>query len=419
MQFSRFKRFFFVLKGWFPFTWGGLLLLTGSIYALLMLGGKRQDFIMIVTGGVGVFLSLIGLLSTLVGGIVIRFRNRGLQTEARLSLVENIETPTSYVLPKPWWLPLAQCSWAWVLPRVSHRTENRKEWVTFHRRGEWTEILRVFYIEDPFGFTRVSFQAKHPCQIRVAPNVGKLSSTIMIQGFQSGGDFSHPEGEPIGDRIDIRNYSPGDPVRYILWKVYARTGQLVVRQPERAFQPANRLSAYLISHESDVASAGAAWYTIQNNLLGQDWRFGLDGSSEPLSEKDKALDEIIRSSSFKGVPSDGLLQFTQAVLSEGSQRLLIFAPPSEGPWVENVIAASRLLNVQVVLGIDGLSSTGSFSRMMRYVVQPKNESSGATPSKEDLDALLFRLHKSNIKTQIADRITGNVMSAEMYQRVAS
>ena len=49
------------IRGWFPFTFGGLLLLSGALYALIILGGKHQDFLFIVAGGVGVLLSLIGV----------------------------------------------------------------------------------------------------------------------------------------------------------------------------------------------------------------------------------------------------------------------------------------------------------------------------------------------------------------------
>ena len=248
---------------------------------------------------------------------------------------------------------------------------------------------------------------------------GNSTPVSLSKGFNLGSDFSHPEGEAVGDRIDLRNYMPGDPVRYILWKVYARTGQLVVRQPERAFQPANRLSLFLISHPADVAAAGAAWYTIQNNLLGADWRFGVDGSEDFTCERDAALDEIIRSTSFKGVSGDGLLSFAQNVLREGAQRVLVFAPPVDGPWVEKVKAAKALVNVQVVIGIDGLEQSTVFSSWMHYVLEDKPKHSAATVDRKSLDALLNQLHQAGIETQLADRQSGQVMSSLLYQRMVS
>lgn len=406
-------------RGWFPFTLGGLLLLSGALYALIVLGGKHQDFLFIVAGGVGVFLSLIGLLSTVAAALVVWWSLRKLEPESPLMLVENIEQQMPFHLPWPWWLPLAQLSWRWRDPEVQHRTDRKSEFVRFSRRGEWTEVCREIIVEDPFGFTQIKFRHTLAGQIQVSPDVGKLNASVLVQGFQSGGDFSHPEGEAVGDRIDLRNYVPGDPVRYILWKVYARTGQLVVRQPERAFQPANRLSLFLISHPADVAAAGAAWYTIQNNLLGADWRFGVDGSEDFTCERDAALDEIIRSTSFKGVSGDGLLSFAQNVLREGAQRVLVFAPPVGGPWVEKVKAAKALVNVQVVIGIDGLEQSTVFSSWMHYVLEDKPKHSAATVDRKSLDALLHQLHQSGIETQLADRQSGQVMSSLLYQRMVS
>ena len=407
------------IRGWFPFTFGGLLLLSGALYALIILGGKHQDFLFIVAGGVGVLLSLIGVLSTLTAAFFVWWSLQKFETQSPLMLVENIEQRIPFELPWPWWLPLAQLRWRWINPEVQHRTDRTCEFVRFSRRGEWTQVCREIIVEDPFGFTQVRFRHVLDGQIQVSPDVGKLNTSVLIQGFQSGGDFSHPEGEAVGDRIDLRNYVPGDPVRYILWKVYARTGQLVVRQPERAFQPANRLSLFLISHPADVAAAGAAWFTIQNNLLGAEWRFGVDGSDDFTCEREVALDEIIRSTTHQGVSGDGLLPFAQNVLREGAQRVLVFAPPVFGPWVEKVVSAKSLVNVQVVIGIDGLTQSTVFSSWMQYVLEEGPKTSKATVERRALDALLQKLHQAGIETQLADRQSGQVMSSLLYQRMVS
>ena len=94
---------------------------------------------------------------------------------------------------------MAQLRWRWINPEVQHRTDRTCEFVRFTRRGEWTQVCREIIVEDPFGFTQVRFRHVLDGQIQVSPDVGKLNTSVLIQGFQSGGDFSHPEGEAVGD----------------------------------------------------------------------------------------------------------------------------------------------------------------------------------------------------------------------------
>ncbi|MEC8276372.1 MAG: hypothetical protein VX026_01570, partial [Myxococcota bacterium] len=166
------------IRGWFPFTFGGLLLLSGALYALIILGGKHQDFLFIVAGGVGVLLSLIGVLSTLTAAFFVWWSLQKFETQSPLMLVENIEQRIPFELPWPWWLPLAQLRWRWINPEVQHRTDRTCEFVRFTRRGEWTQVCREIIVEDPFGFTQVRFRHVLDGQIQVSPDVGKLNTSV-------------------------------------------------------------------------------------------------------------------------------------------------------------------------------------------------------------------------------------------------
>ena len=79
-----------------------------------------------------------------------------------------------------------------------------------------------------------------------------------------------------GDRLELRRYTAGDPVRFMHWKVLSRTRKLMVRTPERALSVARRMAAFLIAGERDDASAAAARLALERRLLGSDWLFGTD-----------------------------------------------------------------------------------------------------------------------------------------------
>ena len=80
--------------------------------------------------------------------------------------------------------------------------------------------------------------------------------------------------------MEIRPYTPGDSVRDIMWKGFARNRQLNVRLPERSVAFDDKACAYLVSGVGDEAASALARLTLECGLLGDDWRFGAD---TPLS----------------------------------------------------------------------------------------------------------------------------------------
>ena len=86
-------------------------------------------------------------------------------------------------------------------------------------------------------------------------------------------------GRPDGDRMEIRPYTPGDSVRDIMWKGFARNRQLNVRLPERSVAFDDKACAYLVSGVGDEAASALARLTLECGLLGDDWRFGADSPS--------------------------------------------------------------------------------------------------------------------------------------------
>src|SRR5205814_5321723 len=99
-----------------------------------------------------------------------------------------------------------------------------------------------------------------------------------LPGLAAGDDEAHPLGQPVGDRIEMRPYVPGDSPRTIAWKIYGRTGKLVVRAPERARIVSPRGCAYQVAGPHDESTAAVARAVLERGFLGQEWRFGADGS---------------------------------------------------------------------------------------------------------------------------------------------
>ena len=207
---------------WLPFTTGGALFCATSALALWFFGIQRSDFILIVIGAVGLLISLFSVIFTLGFGVVLWHRYRYLDADSflfRVGETHKLDTPI-YV---PWWMPLMQVSWHWMNADMKTDLENNKEVLIPERRGIWANVRRKIQVGDAFGICAIQFTSIQPCSLKILPESLNPSLPRILQGLQGGGEQAHPFGLPTGDRIDIRNYAHGDPVRYILWKVYART----------------------------------------------------------------------------------------------------------------------------------------------------------------------------------------------------
>ena len=329
---------------WLPFTFGGAIFCAAACLAFWFFGVQRSDFVLIVIGSVGVSMSVLGLVITWGVGVLLWRRYRtidGMPLLLRVGETHIVDAP----IVVPWWAPLVQIGWSWTSDFMDVELVGHKERLTPNRRGISTQVDRCVSVGDAFGICSIQFIARQSCAVKVVPETIGPTLPRILQGVQGGGDQAHPFGLATGDRIDIRNYAQGDPVRFILWKVYARTGQLVVRTPEKAFEPIQRLLAYLIVHPSDGSAAALSTSVIQSNQLGENWALGVDGYQGACTEISAAVEAITASGNSTVEDGEGLEEFLSQEKEASS--LLVFAPAKKGRWIDAVIQASSKIPVQV------------------------------------------------------------------------
>ncbi|MCA9535970.1 MAG: DUF58 domain-containing protein [Myxococcales bacterium] len=279
----------------------------------------------------------------------------------------------------------------------------------------------------------------------------------VLTSFSAGDEQAHPLGAADGDRVELRRYQPGDPARFIHWKIYARTGKLLVRQPERALMQTTRTVAYLLAGERDEPSAAAARVALEQRALGDDWLFGAAGTPTPTSDLPAALDAIIRSGgtedthrsserssedthrssedthrsgrrtgdthrSSEDTHQNELDAFLRAAEARGPARVVLFAPAfppgwvspdvswvAQG-WVSSILkaAAERPGRVHVVIGVDGVAPRTRprlAVRLLRSAPPP------ATDNLAALEALRALLASAGVDTVVVDRRSGQVLGA--------
>jgi hypothetical protein len=264
--------------------------------------------------------------------------------------------------------------------------------------------VRRWQVGDVFGLTSLRWVRTEPVPVTILPDTGRLRE-VPLTHSRSGGDvLPHPAGEPEGDRMEIRRYAPGDPVRSILWKQFARTGKLNVRTPERALAQARRTVAYLVASAQDEPAAAAARVALETGALGRDWLFGADGASEPIDALEPALRALAQSASHKDRPTE-LARFLEAASSEGPVHCIVFAAGVPGPWLAPTVEAARRYagRISFVLGTDGVVRhvpRPSWHRFVFTSVTP-----AGTPATA-LSQVLRTLGTTGAPTLVVDRLTG-------------
>lgn len=344
-------------------------------------GVPRVDYVVQLVGVLGLALVVLALLVVVPGAVAVH-RAFAQQTEGTAPMV-TFEArrgfATLLTMPAFRWLPVVELEWTWLAPtgfdlEVSRAGGELVETVEAKERGETQAITRRFVIEDPFGLASIVLRRTELRTVRVLPWAGRLGTAPMLRAHAGGEELSHPAGVPDGDRIDMRRYVAGDPLRLVLWKVYARTRELMVRTPERAISPSLKIVAYLPAAEGDEPAAAAARVAVESGLLGDGWRFGADGSTDPAGDPDAALDQIVASRSARGTGAGdaaGLDGFLSSHGELGRTRLILFAPAIPGPWLDRAVSAiaSRDMPVTAILTTDhvveAIDRPGRLARWMR------------------------------------------------------
>lgn len=158
----------------------------------------------------------------------------------------------------------------------------------FPHRGYWEMSGVKVRLEDNLGLTAYSWDIELNSGIEVSPENVEISPLPIVASSSKSGDTSTDSKERTGDLYDIKPYDPSDGTRRILWKTYAKSGQLISRKPEPAIIPEGEIALYLVANkEEDYVTAACISYLsmlFENDI---NVLFGTDGSNEICSNLEK------------------------------------------------------------------------------------------------------------------------------------
>ncbi len=402
-----------------PVTPRGFLVAALCAGSLRVYGYGSLDLVVFALALSG--LALLALAIALVSASALWLRRADRSEPARLAPRLEADRPlaTGFSLPALERVPLATLDWSWRRPaevrcRVRVEGARASEEATPTRRCEASAVARRFRIGDAFGLARIVFEVEAPASFVVLPAIRGLRRLSWLKALASGEGIPHPAGSPEGDRMEMRRYVPGDSVRHILWKTFARSRQLEVRMPERSVHRARRTLAYLVAGPDDEAAAAAARVALESSALGEAWLFGADGTEAPTDRLDAALRAIARSAGARpgGDPESGLRRFLGSARADAATHCVVFAPASRLAAASALAVAARTggARATLVFAVDGLCEGSPRRSLLERIAFADPPATGAPIAL--LAAQLRRVAAPGCAALVVDRATGRVLGGD-------
>lgn len=331
----------------FPLTLRGALLAAVLLYALLGPARLEADIVAATLGFTAGALFLALLIVTVVSAINLRRSVRlelahlaeqyeaGRETTLVLKLSRFSVLPGFVLTVQPYFNSPALAVPEFRLTGRSGASRYLSCLATFPHRGIWSlRELRVGF-GDQLGLTQLRWQLLSQTeQLRytVNPPACAIGQAPIISSFERPGDMVSQSQERLGDPLEIKRYEASDGARRIVWKIFARRGELVSRHPEASMSPEGRVVMFApaLAQEDPVCSAMLR-YAEQLTELNLELVAGCSGmGSAVLARSPEALRALLVNSVWS---SDQDPAHTQSELSTMLQRL---AATSSGERLQRV-----------------------------------------------------------------------------------
>lgn len=190
--------------------------------------------------------------------------------------------------------------------------------VILPHRGEWHVSTYRATSRDLFGLVRFRWRGAlvQPLSLTVYPADVIEKDLPLTSSRRTTGETEVAETVREGEPFDLKRYDPSDGIRRIVWKIFARTGQLVARYPEPTAQPEGKTFVYVIADRTeDTVAAHAYGYLVRAAMMGMEMRCGCVGMNDaPLAHNPHDFLRLLLESVWRVRP-EHLAEDTQQLLT--------------------------------------------------------------------------------------------------------
>ncbi|MDQ7088547.1 MAG: DUF58 domain-containing protein [Acidobacteriota bacterium] len=374
-----------------------------------------MDLVLTLAGTFGLLLmGVVGLATLAVRVLFARTLARSLaETPGNLEGIEGRALATGLELPRRRWWLAAEPEWTLHRPpadvKIHKGRRTLREYARPADRGRGEGLRREYRVEDLFGLWRLKGRADSDGPWRVLPDLGGFDAARLESSLASGDLLSHPWGPARGDLVDARSYTRSDPARLILWKVYARSRELLVRAPETARSPERQPLIYLVAGDGDNPAAALMRLIIESGLFGAGVRFAADGRPTPVEDRAAAIEAVALSAAHRNRGGVDLAAALGHPLIGSDDPVVLVCPALEGGWTRPVI---RHLEADpgrffVFVAADVAPDPPPRTRWQRWMLLPDPPAGLPRPS---WLAMARRLAGTGASCVAADRRSGELLA---------
>jgi hypothetical protein len=181
------------------------------------------------------------------------------------------------------------------------------------------------------------------------------SQLQIISSSSRAGDEFPDQSLKSGDPYDLRRYQPSDGLKKIVWKLYAKSGELVSRHPEAATTPEGQVVIFcLATSAQDLAASLAIEYAKRCEMLNLAIFSGCAGRSEQeaaqsaIALEREAIDSAWSFSHFDSeLAAANLIELCKFVSQSSSkiERVLIFitADQAHQDYIDSLLEFATVL----------------------------------------------------------------------------
>ncbi len=168
----------------------------------------------------------------------------------------------------------------------------------FPHRGYWRTGKLLLSLQDSLGVSNTTWSVRQALQIKIVPERHTFSDLPVLSSCNRPGDKVPETSERLGDYYDLKPYHPSDGMRKIIWKIFAKTGTLVSRHPEKAMNPEGQLLLFCLAKKNDDhVCAAALGYADMLEEIGIELLAGCESmSNDALAKTSEQLEELLTSS---------------------------------------------------------------------------------------------------------------------------